>query len=491
MESLRPYLEKKAMTLLFSIQRCTEQRKKRGGFRMKLSKPPYRLDLLVTNLEESFYRDGNPADDLRTLIKSFSPDLVCISILETVYDEALLLLKVLDEFQNLKVLAGSVFPTYAPAIILEHKCVDYVCMGEGEGSIVEVCKRLSVGKSVEEVPNLAFFKNGELCMNPKGKPVDVNDLPVPDYSLFEYSRFLRPMGGQVYVTIPVETNRGCPYACAFCNSPANNIIYKEQNFSFFRKKTISTIENEIHELITRHDAEYIYFTSDTFLLFNDDEWADFVKMYKKIQLPFWMQTRAETLVIKPNRVKDLKELGCHRVSMGLEHGNEKFRKELVVKAFPNEYMVRATKLLAEHQIPLTINNIIGFPTETRELVFDTIELNRKLVGIDTTNVAVFAPFHGTPLRDLCVKKGYIPKDHYCGKPNTTTSLKPIAGISPEELEGLRRTFALYARMPREYWSDIRKAEGNDQQSTQVFGQLASRYRELFFDVGGLGTSNID
>ena len=204
-----------------------------------------------------------------------------------------------------------------------------------------------------------------------------------------------------------------------------------------------------------------------------------------------MQTRAETLVIKPNRVKDLKELGCHRVSMGLEHGNEKFRKELVVKAFPNESMVRATKLLSEHRIPLTINNIIGFPTETRELVFDTIELNRKLVGIDTTNVAVFAPFHGTPLRDLCVKKGYISKDHYCGKPNTTTSLKPIAGISPEELEGLRRTFALYARMPREYWNDIRKAEGHDQQSTQVFGQLASKYKELFFDVGGLGTSNID
>ena len=187
------------------------------------------------------YQDGNPADDLRALIKSSPPDLVCISILETVYDEALILLKVLDEFQNIKVLAGSVFPTYAPEIILEHKCVDYVCLGEGERPLIEVCKRLSAGKSVEGVPNLAFFKNGELCINAKGEPVDVNDLPVPDYSLFEYSRFLRPMGGQVYITIPVETNRGCPYACAFCNSPANNIIYKEQNFTFFRKKTISAI----------------------------------------------------------------------------------------------------------------------------------------------------------------------------------------------------------------------------------------------------------
>ena len=79
-----------------------------------------------------------------------------------------------------------------------------------------------------------------------------------------------------------------------------------ENFTFFRKKTVSTIENEIRQLVTIHNAEYIYFTSDTFLLFNDDEWADFVEMYKEIRLPFWMQTSAETLVMTPKRVKDLK-----------------------------------------------------------------------------------------------------------------------------------------------------------------------------------------
>ena len=410
------------------------------------------------------YNDGDPKLDFRRKIVEFNPDLVCISVLETVYDEVLPLLEVLNEFLQVKVLAGSVFATYAPKIILEHECVDYICQGEGETTLIEVCKRLESGRSVDDVPNLSFLKNGELQTNSKGPLVDLDELPIPDYSLFEYSRFLRPMGGEVYVTVPIETNRGCPYACAFCNSPANNIIYK---------------------------PEYIYFTSDTFMLFTDKEWEEFKEMYKEVNLPFWMQTRAETLVMKPERVAELKELGCHRVSMGLEHGNEEFRKKVIVKAFSNEYMVEAARLLAEQRIALTINNIIGFPGETRELVFDTIAINRKLVGVDTTNVAVFAPFHGTPLRDLCLSKGYISEDHYCGKPNTTTSLKSIAGISPKELEGLRKTFALYARMPEKYWDDIRKAEADDESANQLFSELAEKYRELFFDSGGLGQSAVD
>ena len=58
------------------------------------------------------------------------------------------------------------------------------------------------------------------------------------------------------------------------------------------------------------------------------------------------------------------------------------------------------------------NNITGFPTETKKLAFDTIELNRH---IDATNTSIysFVPFHGTPLRKLCEELGYI-------KPETIT-----------------------------------------------------------------------
>ena len=45
------------------------------------------------------------------------------------------------------------------------------------------------------------------------------------------------------------------------------------------------------------------------------------------RLPFWMQTRPET--INDYNMKKLKSVGLHRVSFGVEHGNEEFRARVL------------------------------------------------------------------------------------------------------------------------------------------------------------------
>ena len=67
--------------------------------------------------------------------------------------------------------------------------------------------------------------------------IDMNENPLIDMSLFEEARFYRPMGGKVFRMFPVETHRGCPFTCRFCNSPDQQRLYKQEtNSSFFRKK---------------------------------------------------------------------------------------------------------------------------------------------------------------------------------------------------------------------------------------------------------------
>ena len=41
-------------------------------------------------------------------------------------------------------------------------------------------------------------------------------------NFFEDISLYRPMMGKIYRMAPVETQRGCPYACRFCNSPEKN-----------------------------------------------------------------------------------------------------------------------------------------------------------------------------------------------------------------------------------------------------------------------------
>ena len=422
-------------------------------------------------------KESNMEHDFVDKVKTYQPDLIAVSVLECLYLTAVSLLKAIED-SNIPVIVGGVFSTFAPEIVLSNKNVEMVCIGEGEESLVEVCKRMSAGKDYSDVDNLCIVKDGKIVRNKMRSLIDINNLPIADYGLFEKERFFRPMAGKVYRTIPIETDRGCPYACTFCNSPSTAKLYREDNSeNFFRKKTMSRIRQELEYLTERWDVEYIYFTSDTFLSINDAEFDKFVEIYSEYKLPFWLQSRAET--VTAYRARKLKEIGCHRISIGLEHGNNEFRKKVLKKKFDNEQMIRASKILADAGIPLTINNIIGFPDETRELIFDTIELNRKL-SYDTTAAFPYAPFHGTSLHRLCVERGYITEDFTPGSLNVGASLD-MPQLSREEIKGLKRTFALYTKMPKEDWSRIRMAEKFDEEGNQIFSELKKDYQDKYFN----------
>ena len=125
----------------------------------------------------------------------------------------------------------------------------------------------------------------------------------------------------------MQTNRGCPYTCRYCSSPDMMNLYKHENKgSYFRKKRVDLVSKELKYFVSR-GAEYFYFWADTFLAMNKKEFEEFCDMYKEIHLPFWMQTRPET--INDYNIKKLVEVGLDRISFGIEHGNEEFRKKIL------------------------------------------------------------------------------------------------------------------------------------------------------------------
>ena len=431
-------------------------------------------------VRQSKLKTTDIVEDFVKQVDAFKPDLIVVSILEITYAPALKLLDAVGGY-HAPVLAGGVLAYSAPELILKNENIDFLCLGEGEGLIVDICRRLAAKQDISDIPNLAYMADGQIVKNPMRPLENISAQPVPDYSLFEPERFLRPMGGKIYRAVPIETNRGCPYKCTFCNSPYTLKMYRDDGASgFFRKKSAAAIDRELDELISRHDAEYVYFSSDTFILFNDQEFDDFCKVYDKYRLPFWIQSRAET--VTDERIQRLAELGCHRMSLGLEHGNEEFRTRVIHKRFDNVDMINASKIVEKAEIPLTVNNIIGFPGETRELVFDTIRLNRDLT-FDSVNASPFAPFHGTDLQKVCVDEGFIEADHTPGSFLSDFALDQPQ-LSREEVIGLRKTFALYVRFPEKDWPLIERAEKDDDEGNRIYDELRQRYQESYFHKGG-------
>jgi anaerobic magnesium-protoporphyrin IX monomethyl ester cyclase len=419
---------------------------------------------------------STPEKDLENFLVDYQPDLICMSVLESTWPGGVTLLDVVSNF-DIPVCVGGVFATFAPQIVIAHPAVSMVCLGEGEKALVELCQRLRQGKNIDSINNLWVKQaNGDIKKNKLGRVVDINLNPIPDYSAFHPARMLRPMAGRIYQTIPLETNRGCPYSCAFCNSPATARLYRQFKAGhFFRKKSISRIQQELSYLIKNFKAEYVYFLSDTFLSMNNAEFDNFIDIYSDFKLPFWIQTRAET--ITSHRVDKLKQIGCHRMSIGLEHGNPEYRAKMLKKKFSNRVIIEATKIIAEGKIPLTVNNIIGFPDESRELIFDTIELNRKLIS-DSVNAYIYIPYHGSFLHEYCLEKGYVSPGYFSGGITTGSPLN-IPQISSDDIAGLCKTFVLYVKMPKKYWPEIKQAEQNNEKGNELFSKLKAIYTEKY------------
>lgn len=387
-------------------------------------------------------------------VKGFHPDLMIMSCTEDMYPLGIGLLKKTGSLK-IPTLVGGVFPTFAPEIVIKNPEIDMLCIGEGENVIRELCRRMTEKKPYDDIPGLWIKKGNKITKNPLGPPVDINRNPPLDISIFNEGRFYRPLQGKVRRVFPVETHRGCPYTCTYCNSPSQRKLYKEQTGQmFFRKKAFDKIREEILLFRDMYHAEVIFFWADTLLAYSDTEFDEFVGMYQEFRIPFWCQARPEQ--VTREKIQKLKEVGLFRMGFGIEHGNEEFRRNVLKRHVSNGTIVANLKILNEEGIPFSVNNIIGFPDETRELTFDTIELNRQ-INADSYNAYSFCPFHGTPLRDLSEQKGYIDPG-LIARSITRPTLLSMPQFTPTEIEGLRRCFVEYVKLPKERWPDIEKAE---------------------------------
>ena len=58
----------------------------------------------------------------------------------------------------------------------------------------------------------------------------------------------------------------------------------------------------------------------------------------------------------------------------------------------------------------------------------------------------------------------------------------LPSFPKEEIQGLRRTFSLYGRMPKKYWPDIERAEKFDKVGNELFGDLSTIFKEKYFSI---------
>lgn len=337
--------------------------------------------------------------DFDATIKQFNPDLICCSIVERNFHIAKHLLSDVD----IPVLAGGIMPTIAPKFMIARDWIDYICVGEGETSIVAF---LNSGMN----PNTHNIRTKEYT-NTMFPLIDMNTVPEQSWEDFDKRHLLKPFMGKVYRGGAFELSRGCFKSCTFCVAPKLREVQKGLG-KYHRTKHPHTMIREIEHKINDYNLNMLSFSDTDFLMGVPKKvMGEFLSLYSdRVRLPFTIQSSVATL-LDEDILALLRKAQCCAISVGVESGSEKIQIDVLRKVIPVDMIKKAFDLCRKHELRVTANYMVGLPTESIDDVHKTIELNR-LINPPSVAVTFFTPFIGTELYDLCIREGfYKPFSH--------------------------------------------------------------------------------
>ncbi len=392
----------------------------------------------------------NATDEFQKAINSFKPDLIAISSMTSTFDYALDLLRSVK--YDCKVIAGGIHPTIAIDDTMSQKEIDIGCIGEADHVMVELCNLMQEGKDYTNVPGMVFrMPNGSIKKNPPSERVNNDDLGTPDWGLFDRRHLFRPFEGEIYQGSFYIQSRGCPMKCTYCVD-STVAAMTGGGAGYFRHQSPKVTLQHLTELNQKFGVNWIKFADDSFLLPKIEHLEELGEGLKKLGIKFGCSVMPNT--ITEEKVKLAKDIGCVAMTVGVESGNAAIRK-MVKRNYNDDLLVQRLSIVQKHGVRLATFNIIGFPGEARENVFETINLNRR-IGTDACNVYILFPYPGTPIQI----EHNIPVRGEDGKMLPVSMAKELrlSKMSPEELEGLQNTFNYYLHVPKELWPIIQLAE---------------------------------
>lgn len=342
-------------------------------------------------------------DEFLEKVKSFHADVIGFTMRTTAVPFVTEMCKWLkEEMPEIPVAVGGYHPILVPDECIKIHGVDIVCVGEGEYPWLEYMDAMRDGIVRTDIESMYFKQpDGTVIRNPVRPLIeDLDTLPFPDFDLFDYENLDRSKN----FTAMVMLSRGCLFSCTYCgNSQFRNIYPNKKKYCRFRspQKAIELLEL----LISKYPfIKFIEFRDAIFNMY-EDWFYEFMPMYiERIHLPFNCNLRFDCLDEK--MVKMLKDGGCYMIDIGLENGNEEFRRKYLHRNMKNDHLIEVSHWFRKYKMTALTYNIVGLPYETIELSLETIKLNAKL-DVDKVIPNIFYPYPMTILEKTARDGGFI------------------------------------------------------------------------------------
>ncbi|MBF0603959.1 MAG: B12-binding domain-containing radical SAM protein [Nitrospirae bacterium] len=392
---------------------------------------------------EFFHVDANTVDHLR----QFKPNFVLYSLMTGIH---------IREFERVRHIKRSIGPhisvlggphiTYFPQSVTQEG-VDIACQGEGELPMKSLFSAVRDGMDIRKINGLWIKDGDELHQNPVEYLVpELDELPFPDRDLYYgKSDFLRKYGRK-----PVVGARGCPFKCSYCYNSGLNKIFKSKG-KVLRNRSPESVVAEVMQLKERYATPFVAFIEDVFSGVRLSWLQEFQERYASVQVPFYISIRAEFVTSEIART--LKKSGCVSASMAVEHGDYEYRKEYLFRKMTDEKLIEGTRILESEGIRVASPIILGMPFSGIEGDLKTLKLVARSRPTHATT-AIFQPYPGTALTELCREKGLIDATNMDHLPDNFFSSPNVKGVEYPQVIKLHNSFSVILLLHRWFHWDV-------------------------------------
>ena len=270
---------------------------------------------------------------------------------------------------------------------LDH-CNFVVAGGDYDYGALQLAKRLQAG--LEHSPAAFNF----------GLVADLDTLPFVDHEEAINWRNYYEAGRTRDTFLWTMSGRGCRFPCTFCSW--GGTLWDHT----VRQRSPLNVATELKELYERYGNYEILDDHDCF----DTAWG--VKFAKQLidfgfshrEIKWGIQTHS-SLINNLEDLKLMKKAGLFWAKLGIESGNQETLNR-IRKCVTIEQHERAVELLKKADVLVHLNLMVGWPWETREMAYHTIEWVKKLKP-NQAQFSLVIPYPNAPLYEEALENGWL------------------------------------------------------------------------------------
>ncbi|MCL2359534.1 MAG: B12-binding domain-containing radical SAM protein [Nitrososphaerota archaeon] len=391
---------------------------------------------------------------LEEKFRSLNPDIIGVTSATVTYLPALEVLRVAKAAvpKALTLMGGPHVSVLDQQALAESPDLDIVVRGEGEQTILELARFASekgLLRGLSTIEGITYRRDNQTFSTPDRRFMqDIDSLPYPAHHHFDTN--LYKLFGVNYM--PIITSRGCPSACTFC-------LASKMCGQGFRGRSPKRVVDELEWLRDEFGAGAYAFYDDTFTFDLNRAFAICDEMQKRrVDLPWDCRTRVDR--VSRELLAKLKATNCQLIHFGVESGSPEMLK-LMRKGTTVELNAQAINWAKEAGISVAVSLVIGYPTETPQMLEQTIDFLYKTKP-DYVYMCEAVPYPGTELAYFIKELG-LEVDANWNQYREETQIFKNTLLPLERLEEVKKAFFddyfsygyfLRKKMKRDFYSQI-------------------------------------